>query len=340
MTKRIVTAVTAAVVLTGLAWSQDLGERVLLRYKWNAGEQVTWRVTTEGGGDMLVQDLTKHPPQEQRINIFTVAYMPMYQTVEAVDEQRNGTVSYQMGPMEIDVQAAGQQQHMVMDPAANTMTVNGQQVPLPETMHAFLGQPMRMVMSPLGELIDYQVPFPFQQFFDMSQFSPGQFMQMSGNSQMQFPVEPVGVGYTWAQSSEIKLPTPAQQENVQQQPLEPLPITMTMVYTLAGFEMVEGAHCANIEMVGAMDMTEAMTMKPPAPGADMTVQVGPSHYSMRGVTYFDYEAGSVVRAEVTMGMNMQQETRGQVTHAGETHNIHTQMCFENFEFKVAITQEG
>jgi len=178
MTKRILVGMVLAALTTGLTWGQDAGDRVLLRYKWNVGEEVSWAISTEGGGDQVNSDLTKEPPTEDAMNLALDMKMPMHQTVEAVDEEGNGSLAYQMGVMEVDVQAGAQPaQHVVIDPAAQKMIVGGEERPLMPPMLGFLGEPIRMVVSPRGEVLSTQLPIDLELFFGTSQFSPMQALQ-------------------------------------------------------------------------------------------------------------------------------------------------------------------
>ncbi len=350
MTKRILVGMVLAALTTGLTWGQDAGDRVLLRYKWNVGEEVSWAISTEGGGDQVNSDLTKEPPTEDAMNLALDMKMPMHQTVEAVDEEGNGSLAYQMGVMEVDVQAGAQPaQHVVIDPAAQKMIVGGEERPLMPPMLGFLGEPIRMVVSPRGEVLSTQLPIDLELFFGTSQFSPMQALQTMPAAQMILPEEPIGVGYTWAKTTEVRLGPASEQPEADDEQAEARAreeaeaapsLTLTMLYTLADFETIEDVECAKIEVVGALHAAEPFTMSPSMPGADLNVDLGPMHISMRGVIYFDPEAGCEVRSEMHTLMQMRQETRGEVKRGDETHPIHTITTSENFEMNTTTTREG
>ncbi len=358
MTKRMLVGMVLAAIAVGFAWGQDAGERVLLRYKWNVGEEVTWAISAEGGGEQVNSDLTKEPPTENAMNIFLDMEMPMHQTVEAVDEEGNGTVAYQMGVMQVNVQAGDQPiHHTIIDPAAQKMIVEGEEMPLPAPLLTVLGEPMRMVVSPRGEVLSSQVPIDLELFFGMTQVSPAQGFQTMPATQMVLPEQPIGIGYTWAKTTDIKLGTASQDteagdDEAEAQPAEqpeavppeapeaPSGMTLTMLYTLADFETIEGVECARIEVVGVLDAAEPFTISPSVPGADLNVDLGPMHISMRGVIYFDPEASCEVRSEMHTIMQMRQETRGEVKHGDETHPIHMVTTSDNFEMDTITTREG
>jgi hypothetical protein len=339
MTRRVVTAMGALLITTAVSWAQDLDGKVLLRYKWNAGEEVSFQVAVEAEGEMVMTDMTKEPPEETGMHISQSINMPMYHTVEAVDEEGNGTVAYQMGIMEMDMTAGDQPaQHIVIDPAAKTMTVNGEPAPLPDAGLGYFGAVFRMVMSPLGEMLSFEAPDMEGNLPDMMGLSATQFARMARTSQMQLPEEPISAGYSWAQTVDLSTPRTAQEgEDAEGEETEAAPMTVTMIYTLVGFETVGEVECAKIEMVGAMDMT--MAVSPPTEGADLTVQMGPMHLSMHGFTYFDLEAGCVVSTEIDQIMELHQETQGQVKAGGETHDINMITTTEDFRTNTVVTRE-
>lgn len=349
MTKRVLVGTVLAALAVGFAWGQDAADRVLLRYKWNVGEEVTWAISAEGAGEQVNSDLTKEPPTEDAINLALDMKMPMHQTVEAVNEEGNGSLAYQMGVMEVDVQAGAQPaQHVVIDPAAQKMIVGGEEMPLPAPMLAFLGEPIRMVVSPRGEVLSTQLPIDLELFFGTSQFSPMQALQTMPAAQMVLPEEPIGIGYTWAKTTEVKLRPTSEQPEAAGEQAETVPpeqaeapaLALTMLYTLADFETIEDVECAKIEVVGALHAAEPFTISPSMPGVDLNVDMGPMHISMRGVIYFDPEAGCEVRSEMHTLMQMRQETRGEVKRGDQTHPIHTITTSENFEMNTIATRAG
>jgi len=311
MSKRVVAAMFAVVVSVGLAWSQD-ADKVLLRYKWQIGERAEWVVNSEMTGTVVTQDLTKAPPEETVTSISSTTTVPVYQTVEAVDEQGNGTISYQMGLIEVDWEAAdGTVQHIVMDPVAKTMTVNGETTPTPPGTMPFGDEPMRMVVSPRGRVLESKMPAAMEQLFGTGGLSPTQAFDMMQSRQMELPEQPIGVGYTWTQTSAITTSTPPGEAEQGGGDPEPPPFSFAAAYTLMGFETVAGVECAQIETVGALDMTEAFQISQSTEQADLTIAAGPSHISLRGFVYFDPAAGRMVKTEMDMIMNSRQHVQGE-----------------------------
>jgi hypothetical protein len=351
MSKRILTVLLAGLAALGAACAQDLGDRMLLRYKWNVGEQITWNVSIEAEGDLLMSDLTKQPAEEERVYMVRTMNMPIYQTIEVVDEGGNATVGSHIGLLDIGVSVGGRPARcIVIDPEAKTMTVDGEQAPMPEAALGFLGAEFRMVMSPLGEVLKFDAPFAQGQLFDMAGISLGDFAQMNQASQIQFPAEPIQEGYTWAQTKELRAaPTSEEQEgedaedeaaDAEDEAAAPPPLAMTMVYTLEGFETVDDVNCAKVELVGAMDMREPFRVHSTAGGADFTVETGPAHVSMHGFIYFDPEAGCMVKSEVDSIMDVRQTTQGQVQAGDQTRDVNLTVNIEGFVQRAAVKRQA
>jgi hypothetical protein len=341
MSKRILTVPLTCAAVVALASAEDLAERVLLRYKWNAGDQVTWTANVELEGDLVMTDLTKQPPGEQAMHLVRTARVPLDEFVEAVDEEGTGTVAYTLGLIEID-QTTGDQapQHIVIDPAAKTMTVNGETVPLPEAALGHITPQFRMVMSPLGEVLKFDAPFAQEQLFDMPGISGTDFLRVTQASQMEVPEDPVQEGYTWAQTVQLRpTPPPEQQEDAEDTDEEPPSLSLTMVYTLIGFEVVEQVECAKMEMVGAMDIREPYRVSTSTEGTDLTVETGPGHFSIHGFAYLDPEAGCLLKTELETIMILQQATRGQVQAGNEIRDINTIIAMDRLVQRTTLVRE-
>lgn len=341
MSKRIVTLLLAGLATVAVAYGQDLAERVLLRYKWNAGDQVTWTANVEVEGDLVMTDLTKQPPEEQTMHLVRTAHVPLDEVVDAVDEEGTGTVAYTLGLIEID-QTTGDQtsQHIVIDPAAKTMTLNGETMPLPEAALGHIGPQFRMVMSQLGEVLKFDAPFAQEQLFDMPGISGTDFLRVTQASQMEVPEDPIQEGYTWAQTVQLHpTPPPEQQDDAEDTDEEPPSLSLTMVYTLMGFEVVDQVECAKIEMLGAMDIREPYRISTSSQGADLTVETGPAHFSIHGFVYFDPEAGCLVKTEVETIMILQQATQGQLKAGDQTHDINMTMAVDGLVQRATLVRE-
>lgn len=308
--RRSVVGLAAVVVacvlcLTGVVVAQQGAEGVVLRYDWTAGDEITLDVTSETSGTVLTRDLTKDPAQEQEIDVWSSATVPMTLSVEEVDAEGNGTITLELGTMEVDMTAAGQQQYVVVDPQARTMTVNGEPVPIPEQALDMMVASFTYVMSPRGEIIDMTLPPAFEMSMGMSGTAFTRWLQMSQGWQLVFPEEPVRTGYSWANTGAMP---PGEDEAGA--------MDTTMVYTMSGMEEMQGARCARIEMAGVMqfdELPQELTGAQAMPGgANLTSEIGPGHISIQGTIWFDPEAGQVVETDAQMMMDMRQRTHGTV----------------------------
>ncbi|MEA3400993.1 MAG: hypothetical protein U9R79_07050 [Armatimonadota bacterium] len=330
--RRSVVAVVSVAVLWMLCFAaavaaQQDADRVLLRYKWIAGDDTLWRVTSEATGMVLTRDHTQDPPQESEMELWSSATMPMTLVVEEVDAEGNGTVAFKLGVMEIDMEAGGQHQYIRMDPETQTMTVNGEEAPVPETMLAGLGEPFRLVMSPLGEMLDVMIPEGFQTATGLQGVNIAQWMQLSQRWQLSFPEEPVGEGHCWGGAMTIPLAGEGGPAS-----------DAVAVYRMAGRELAHGADCVRIEAMGALDFTElpAGMAGPAAGNQNLQTEIGPAHISVQGAFWFDPEAGQIVASEATITMDMTQHTTGTVaTQDGEVE-VDVETIFQGLVVETSV----
>ncbi len=321
--------VLLALCLASSAFAQG-GDRILLRYQWNAGDEITWQVVSETTGTVTMRDLTQDPVAENTMEMWTRATMPMTLVVESVDADGNGTISYRLGVIDMDTVQGGQQQYIQIDPDAGTMTVNGEEQELPgQMMPGMLGD-MKLVISPLGEMLDVQMP----EGTDMSGFFGGmdmaQLMRLSQQSQMTFPEQPVSVGYSWGTS--VAAPFGAEVSDM---------FDTTVVATLAGLETVDGVQCARIDMVGAMDIAElpmglGMAGRGPLPeGLEMVM--GPMHISIQGSFLFDPAAGKLVSAQATVLMDMDQHISGTAEGPEGPQQVESEIAVRDMLIDTTVT---
>jgi len=301
LTGRLTAGLVAYVLCLGFAAAQD-ADRVLLRYQWNAGDEITWQVVSETTGTVTMRDLTQDPVAETTTEVWTRATMPMSLVIEAVDADGNGTISYRLGPIDMDILQGGQQQYMRIDPEAGTMTINGEEQELPEHMMPGLLGDMKMVISPRGEMLSVHMPEGAGMGDFFGGMDMGQLLRMSQQTQMTFPEQPVSVGYSWGTS--VAAPFGAEVSDT---------FDTTVVATMAGLENVDGVQCARIDMVGAMDIAELPMGLGGGPGPlpeGMEMHMGPMHISIQGSSLFDPAAGKIVSVNATVLMDMDQHISG------------------------------
>lgn len=339
MSKRIPAAMIGVALAIGMVSRQGFADGMVLRYQWNAGEESTLSMTCEGNGEMVLWMEIGGKGGEQDMDLTTVTKLPVYQTVESVDADGNAATAYQIGEMVVDVSGEGfPPQHIVVDPTGATMKVGEQETPMPEAAQWFFGRPIRMVMSPAGEVLEFYAPISHHEMFDMAGFSPAQFAQLVRTAQIALPKEGIQEGHSWAQTVDLSFYAPDEKTGAEEG-VEAMPMLMTTVYTLAGFEQVDGSNCAKVDMVGVMELKEPTTVPISMPGVELTLEMGPARISISGFSYFDYENGRVVKSEIDTIMNMKQAIEGQFSFLGQTQNIQTEVAYDNYKTHTVMVRE-
>lgn len=339
MTKRLLVGMVATAIAGGVVSGQDLGDRVLLRYKWNAGEQGTWLVSGELTGSTVTRDLTQQPPSERSDGgSFTIESV-VYHTVDAVTEEGTATVTYQMGPTDMEAQLDdGSTHHLSIGGRDGQVIIDGEQEPGDDPVMAAMLQPASMLLSPRGELLTPQRPVNLDELVVMSTCSTARVLQIMRGSQLVLPEPPIGVGYAWAHTVQTVLkPESHGGEAPDEDPQAGHNATLTLVYALAGLETVEGVECAKIRMAGALDLGEPLEPPPSEAEPQFHRRTGALHASVRGVIYFDPEAGRVMKAEVDSILHVRRDIFKQVTEGDQARPLRTQETLDTFRGHTTVT---
>lgn len=336
MTKRaLLVAVLMLLALSAVAAQQD-ADRILLRYRWVTGDEIVWNVESESSGEMVMRDLTKDPAAEQRMDLWMSTSMQIRLVVETVDEDGTATISLHTGKIEVDRTVSGQQQYIVVDPEAGTVTVNGEATAAPTGLISSLKGPFRMKMSARGEVLDMEMPAELEAMAALSGVNIAQWMRLNRQWQVAFPEEPIGVGHVWGGILEGPMGENAQAN-----------MTVVATYMLSGFDVVDGRECAVVEMMGAMDIpepaadaaTEAVEGAEGATPAIRTI-LGPGHFSVRGTVYFDAEAGAVVASTASNRIDLVRRTMGTAPGPeGQTRSIDAEIIMNDMKSESNITVE-
>jgi hypothetical protein len=322
MTKRILVGMVATAIAGGVVSAQDLGDRVLLRYKWNAGEQGTWLVSGELTGSAVTRDLTQEPPSEESDGgSFTVESV-VYHTVDAVTEEGTGTVTYQIGTVDMEAQLNdGSKHYMSIQGQEGRVLVDGAEEPGDDPIMAALMQPVAMVLSSRGELLTPARALYLDELI-IAACSPARALQIMRGSQLVLPEPPIGVGYAWTYTMQTVLkPESHGGEAPDEDPQARPKATLTMVYTLAGLAIVEGVECATIRMAGALDLDEPLESPPFEAEPGIERSTGALHASVHGLIYLDPEAGRVMKAEADTILRVRRDTFKQVTEGDQTRQV-------------------
>ncbi len=333
MTRRglvVVTIGTMALMIVGTALAQG---PVLLRHQWQAGEEITWDVSVEAEGLVIVEDLKVDPPGRQRLDMTVTTATTQFQTIEEVDEDGAATVLTEIGPIAITTDmGTGTMQHVTIDPQTGTMVVDGAERPLPVNARAAGGRTVRQVLSPRGELLETDASWDASAQMTGGIIMPQELMNVLERAPMVFPEGEVGEGYCWAQTTDLELGDDALPEEAD---LPLPPVSYVSSYKVAGFEDLGGVECARIEFISAADVEGGIETPMPGDGNDAITRFGPAHFGISGTMWFDHAAGRLVRVQARVVMDLIQEIEGRVKQGEEIGDVHTRISFEGLDMSSA-----
>ena len=327
--QRMLTVILIAGLTTALAVAAvGQPEKVLLRYKWIPGDQHRYALSGRGEGTMVMSGM---PGQAQAGEVELPMVFGLEMTygelAKAVDDDGNGTVELQLGPLHMNTDIGGQQVQVTLDYAKGTMTVNGNEQPLPGVSPEEGAQPMTMKMSPRGKVSKIT---GFERMMPIKGF--GQMMDLDRwlrYAQAQFPEEPVVVGQTWEQLTPLPFAPGADQQPAQTQ----------TTYTLQGLGVAKGRPFAQIGMASVMKL-EDTAMPTPAEaqpeGLNMSMTFDHLNIAMKGSFDFDYQAGHVINTSLQMTMNLKMNITMRAEIEGEEQSFSIQQEMRDFAIELRI----
>ncbi len=157
---RLVVNTAALVVLVVLlAAVAANAEGVLLRYKFVPQQELAYDFWMVGTGGMIVAGVPVLPQQSKipgRLEMQLEGNASFTMLVTAVDEQGNGTLGLEMGPLAMQMQAMGKSFHMTMDLTKGTIEVDGESIEMPagpmqQVLPSF--ENLSWTISPRGKLV-------------------------------------------------------------------------------------------------------------------------------------------------------------------------------------------
>ena len=329
MTRRalvIMAAGTMVLAIVGTAWA--LGP-VVLRHQWEAGEEVTWDVNIEMEGLIVVEDLKVDPPGRQNLDMTVSTATTQLQTIEEVDEDGAATVLTSTGPIFVTTDMGmGPVQNILIDPQTGMMTVNGEEVPMPEASRTAVARIVRRVLSPRGELLESDASWDASSHMTGGMVMPQQLLSVFQRAPMVFPEGEVGEGYCWAQSADLSMFDDALPEETG---LTLPPISYVTSYKIAGFEDLDGVECVLIEFIGAADIEGVVETPMTGEDNEAVNRFGPAHFGLSGTMWFDHAAGRMVREDARVVMSLVQEIEGRMKQGEEIGDVHTRIGFETLD---------
>jgi len=260
-----------------------------LRWKFNAGDQLTLKVVQEVGMETTMFN--------QPIKMNTNMEMELGWTVESVDEQGLANITLSIDRVRISMAAPGMEK-TAYDSGADAEPA-GDAIPLATSIEPILGVKINQKMNARGEVIDVSLSPAAEKAFAKlpggSQyrqiFSKSGLKQLSGQAGMLLPEEAVSKGDTWTQKSETALPMGQ--------------FNATAQYTYEGQEAVEEKALDKI----AVNLTLAfgndgkISVRTGAGEVEATVAVKDQNNS--GHMLFDREAGRFVKTVMNQKLTLQ-----------------------------------
>lgn len=288
---RIVTTVVLAclTIASGFASSQE----GVLRYRWNKGESLRYRVVQTTNAQM------SGLPGMGEMNITNTMTQLLQQT--ATDVAADGTGTLQMKFEAIKMEMATPMGTFVYDSAAPANTADPMIAQIAATMGVLVGESITVVMSPNGAIQKIQGMSAIAQ--KVQKTMPGGGLGMPGLDSIlsddamkgtfgqgfaAFPSTPVKVGETWKQ--DLTLPNPFGVMNVSSS------FTFKDVVTAGGRSLIRVLQTATIKATSGA--------KPPPLPMPMTIQF--SDGTGQGEVLFDPKLGRNQKTtfETTLPMTM------------------------------------
>jgi len=309
----VVNTTTLMVLVVLLAAMVANAEGVLLRYKFVPQQELAYDFWMVGTGGMTIAGL--HPAPEQskmpgklQMQLETNASVRL--PVTAVDEQGNGTLGLEMGPLAMQMEAMGKSFHMAMDLTKGTIEVDGESIPMPAgPMQQMLPlfENLSWTISPRGKLVAMSgLPELLTGGGTMPQMP--MFANMADLQKLLkeipgwLPEDPVAVGDSW--DMQMPLPLPGMGA-------DPLP-EFAIKYTLERLGEIDGHRIARIGFEGVLEGAELAVPMPAGPAQqqpeaaeDMSMALTET---VDGQIYFDLDTGQMhsgrgnVAIDVSMGV--------------------------------------
>jgi hypothetical protein len=278
--KRSLSVLFTAAAVALFFQTAPAGADDLLRYKFSAGQSMDYEMTQKMSMTMNVGDMVVQNTVDQ--------IMTMTWVVESIDEKGLAQMKQTIKRVRMKMAAPGGV-GFEFD-SADDEPLEGPVGPMLEPMlRALAKSEFTFKMDGLGKISDAKIPAAFAEQLKAAgpagaMFSKENLTQMTEQSGVMFPVEPVAKDGKWKSSRKVP------------------PVSTDMTYVLQGITPKEGRQVAEIKMTGEMEFTA-----PVAPGATVDIV----NQEMTGQTLFDTEAGVMLETNVNQHMEMEVEAMGQ-----------------------------
>ncbi len=311
---RLVANTAALVVLVVLlAAVAANAEGVLLRYKFVPQQELAYDMWMIGTGGMDIAGLALPPEQGEmpgQLQMQLEANASFRLPVTAVDEQGNGTLGLEMGPLAMQMQAMGRSFHMTMDLTKGIMEVDGASIPMPagpimqQVLPSF--ENLSWTISPRGKLIAIS---GLPELLTGGGAMPQMPMFATNMADLQkllkempawLPEDPVAVGDSW--DMQMALPLRAMGRYADPPP------RFAIKYTLQRLGEIDGHRIARIGFEGVLEGVYLVVPMPVGPAQQPREAAGDMHMALTetvdGQIYLDLDAGQMHSARGNVAIDV------------------------------------
>ena len=315
MVKRrvVVNRAVLVVLVVLLAAMAANAEGVLLRYKFVPQQELAYDFWMVGTGGMTIAGVPVLPGQGEfpgQLQMQLEGNASFRLPVTAVDEQGNGTLGLEMGPLAMQMQAMGRSFHIAMDLTKGTIEVDGEGIQMPagpmqQALPSF--ENLSWTISPRGKLVAISGLAELLSGGGAMPQMPmmanlADFQKLLKDIPAWLPEAPMAVGDSWGMQMALPLPGMG---------ADPLP-EFAIKYTLERLGEIDGHRIARIGFEGVLEGANLAIPMPAGPGQQQ--REGAEDMSMAltetvdGQIYLDLDAGQMhsargnVAIDVSMGV--------------------------------------
>lgn len=329
MRRMITVCMVGCCFLLGLVVAQG-DQEVLLRYKFQPGQQLIYRLQTVGSGNLSLgglADLGLHDVMPTTLPMRVTYDMLVGERVLSVDTEGNATLELSYGPVNYTGELLGQSVWGTMNLLTGDITMNAERFRIAQPQ---LAGPPRVVLSPGGRMLSAQnlggVLQLWESFASLARpMLQQQAATVSPVPLAAFPPGPVAVGSTWQQA------TPPAAGQVATAPV------IQGSYRLAGFQQLAGRNCAVIDCQVQMGLPAgAVPVQLQASQGMVSSMVAGLTERLSGRIYFDPQLGQMVRGDFWGTLNTSNTTTGQATVLGQCLNLNDLFELQGFSFTLTV----
>ena len=316
---RLVVNTAALLVLVVLMVAMAANaEDVLLRYKFVPQQELAYDMWMVGTGGMTIAGLPLVPEQGEmpgKLQMQLEANASFSLPVTAVDEQGNGTLGLEMGPLSMQMQAMGKSFHMAMDLAKGTIEVDGEGIQMPagpimqQVLPSF--ENLSWTISPRGKLVAISGLPELLTGGAMAQMpmlaNMGDLQKLMKGTPAWLPEAPVAIGDSWGMQMPLPLPGMG---------ADPLP-EFAIKYTLERLGEIGGHRIARIGFEGVLEGANLTVPMPAGPAQQQREAAEGMSMALTetvaGQMYFDLDTGQFhstrgnVAIDVSMGVPLPEQ---------------------------------